>query len=111
MRIHNMARVFAKYEADYTLYRFTIVNGPAGETKTELLPATIRAYIHPDDYKAVTYNQQGDRLEDRVKIFVRNGVDIIDDDEVIYQSKRYRVMRDSARIVGNYKKLIAELVR
>jgi hypothetical protein len=110
MRIHNMARVFAKYEADYTHYRFTIVNGPAGETKAEA-SATIRAYIHPDDYKAVTYNQQGDRLEDRVKIFVKNGVDIIDDDEIVYQGKRYRVMRDSARIVGNYKKLIAELVR
>lgn len=111
MRVHNMARVFAKYEADYIRYRSTIVNGPAGETKTELPPVAIRAYIHPDDYKAVTYNQQGDRLEEHVKIFVKTGVDIVDDDEVTYQGKRYRVMRDSARIVGNYKKLIAELAR
>jgi hypothetical protein len=111
MTIHDMSGVFAEYEADYTRYRFTIVNGPAGETKTELPPATIRAYIHPDDYNTITYSQQGDRLEDRVKIFVKTGVDIADYDEVVYQSKRYRVMRDSARIVGNYKKLIAELVK
>jgi hypothetical protein len=110
MRVHNIARVFAKYEADYTRYRITITNGPAGETRVEA-SSTIRAYIHPDDYKAVTYSQQGDRLEERVKIFVKSGVDIADYDEVVYQSKRYRVMRDSARIVGNYKKLIAELVR
>lgn len=104
-----MARVFAKYEADYTRYRPTITPGPSGQTTT-WAEDDIRAYIHPDDYKTVTYNQQGDRMEERVKIFVKNGVDIKDSDEVEYQGKRYRVMRDAPRIVGNYKKLIAELV-
>ena len=110
MKIHNMAKVFAKYEADYKRYRYTITDGAKGQTRTLSSELTIRAYIHPDDYKTITYNQQGDRLEERVKIFVKTGVDIIDYDEVVYQNKRYRVMRDSARTVGNYKKLIAELV-
>ena len=109
MRIHNMSRVFAKYEADYIRYRPTVTNGPTGQT-TIWANDDIRAYIHPDDYKTVTYNNQGDRLEERVKIFVKIGVDIQADDEVEYLSKRYRVMRDTGRIVGNYKKLIAELV-
>ena len=109
MKIHNMSRVFAKYEADYTRYRITVTNTAAGQTKVEA-SATIRAYIHPDDFKTVTYNGQGDRLEERIKVFVKEGIDIIDGDEVIYQSKRYRVMRDSDRIVGNYKKLTGDLV-
>jgi len=109
MRVHNMSRVFAKYEADYTRYRPTVTNTATGQTTT-FASATICAYIHPDDYKAITYNQQGQRLEERVKIFVKNDVDIQDNDEVEYSSKRYRIMRDTNRVVGNYKKLIAELV-
>ena len=109
MRVHNMSRVFSKYSTDYTVYRITIENGPYGET-TSSATHTIKAYIHPDDYKSVTYNQQGSRLTDRVKIFVKDGVDILDEDQVTYKGTQYRVMSDSDRNVGNYKKLIAELI-
>jgi len=104
-----MSRIFAKYTTDYTVTRFTVTNGAYGET-TLSATHTIRAYIHPDDYKSVTYNQQGSRLTDRIKIFVKDGVDILDKDEVTYKGKQYRVMSDSDRDIGNYKKLIAELV-
>lgn len=106
----NLARVLKKFESDYTRYRPTLTNTASGQTIV-WSSATIRAYIHPDDYKTTTYNGQGDRLEERVKIFIKLGVDIQNDDEVSYLGKRYRVMRDTKRVVGNYNKLIAELVR
>lgn len=109
MRIHNMSRVFSKYQTTYTVSRITVVNGAYGET-TSTITHDIQAYIHPDDYKSITYNQQGERLKDRVKIFVKDGVDIQERDEVTYKGKQYRVMGDSDRDIGNYKKLIAELV-
>ena len=104
-----MSRVFAKYETTYTVNRITVTNGAYGET-TSLVPHEIRAYIHPDDYQSITYNQQGSRLTDRIKVFVKDGVDIQDKDEVTYKGKQYRVMSDSDRDVGNYKKLIGELI-
>ena len=104
-----MSRTFAKYTADYTITRITVTNGAYGET-TVSVTHSIKAYIHSDDYQSITYNQQGERLTDRVKIFVKVGVDIEDRDEVTYDGKQYRVKSDSSRIVGNYKKLIGELV-
>jgi hypothetical protein len=104
-----MSRVFAKYSTTYTVTRITTTNGAYGET-TSSVTHDITAYIHPDDYKSISYNQQGERLTDRVKIFVKDGVDILDRDEVTYKGKQYRVMSDSDRDIGNYKKLIGELV-
>ena len=106
----DVSDVFREFEANYTRTRFTIINTFDGESKVPSTK-TIRAYVHPDDYKATMYSGQGDRLEERVKIFCKIETDLIDGDEIGYKGKQYRVMREAPRHVGSYTKLIAELIR
>ena len=109
--IKQMDKVFKKYEEDYTFTRYTKTNVAGNQVKTPQTPAVIRCYIHPvSDGEAITYDGRTYRIEEQVKIFGNINVDIIPDDEVVYGSNTYRVIKDSSRTVGNYKKLIAGLI-
>lgn len=106
----DVSEAFEEFIQSYSRTRYTIVNSYNGEQKVAST-ATIRAYIHPDDYKAIQYNGQGQRLEERVKIFCKVGTDLEANDEVTYFGKTYKVNKEAPRFVGSYIKLIAELVR
>lgn len=95
---------------DYTRTRFTISNTYQGEVRTPTTD-TISLYVHPDDYEKNMYDAQGQRIEFRIKIFCDLTTDIIVNDEVTYNGNQYKVIGDNYKKVGNYKKLIAELVK
>lgn len=105
----DVSEVYQDLMQTYTRTRYTIVNTYDGEVKT---PSTleIQAYIHPDDYKKDVYNNQGQRIEDRIKIFCDLTTDIDTNDEVTYQGKNFKVDGNNYKIVGNYKKLLGVLV-
>jgi SPP1 family predicted phage head-tail adaptor len=105
----DVSEVFTKFEANYTRTRYAIINTYNGEERVGT-DATVRAYIHPNDYKTDVYNAQGVRLEQSIKIFCKRNTDITNNDEVVYEGKRYKVTDDNSKIVGAYKKLLGELV-
>lgn len=106
----DLHEAYGEFLQTYTRTRYVITNTFDGEVRvgTDL---DIIAYIHPDDYEKQVYNEQAQRYEERIKIFVDLNVDITVGDEVVYFGRKYKVVADSAKVVGNYKKLLAELVQ
>lgn len=105
----DVTDAFEEFLETYSGTRFVVENTYAGETRVET-PFEFEAYIHPDDYKKDTYNAQGVRLEDRIKIFCDVTTDLLNDDEVEYQGRNFKVNALNKKIVGNFQKLTAELV-
>lgn len=105
----DLNEAFGEFLESYVRTRYEISNTFNGETRvpTDL---DIVAYIHPDDYEKEVYNAQGQRIEERVKIFTDLSTDITVNDEVTYFDRNYKVIADNSKRVGNYKKLLAELV-
>jgi hypothetical protein len=101
---------FYDFMLNYTRTRYTITNSFDGEVKG---PSTdsVFAYIHADDYQQEAYTAQGQRIEDRIKIFTFLDADIKVNDEVTYQNRVFKVVADNTKIVGGYKKFLAELVK
>jgi len=105
----DVSEAFEEFLETYNGNRFVITNGYAGEIKVAT-PFEFIAYIHPDDYKKDVYNAQGVRLEDRVKIFCDVTTDLLNDDEIEYQGRNFKVNALNKKIVGNFMKLTAELI-
>ncbi len=105
----DVTDAFEEFIATYNGNRYVITNGYAGETRVAT-PFEFEAYIHPDDYKKDAYNAQGVRLEDRIKIFCDVNTDLLNDDEVEYQGRTFKVNALNKKIVGNFQKLTAELI-
>lgn len=106
----DVTDAFIDFMEDYSRVRYTIENTFEGEKRVGT-SATISAYIHPDDYEKDVYNQQGQRLEDRIKIFCFLDADIKVNDEIDYEGETYKVTSNNVKRVGSYKKLLAEMVR
>ena len=105
----DMSEAYAEFLETYAGTRYALSNTFSGESKVGT-PIEIIAYIHPDDYKKDTYNAQGVRLEDRIKIFCSVDTDLINDDEIVYQGSIFKVNALNKKIVGNYRKFTAEFV-
>jgi hypothetical protein len=105
----DVFEAFIEFMQSYTRTRYTITNTYEGEVRVAAT-TSITAYIHPDDYEKEVYNAQGQRIEERVKIFTFLDADISVNDEVEYVSRTYKVIADNTKQVGGYKKLLAELV-
>lgn len=105
----DLHEAYGEFLETYTRTRYAIVNTFDGEQRvgTNL---DIIAYIHPDDYEKQVYNEQGQRVEERIKIFCDLNTDVTVNDEVAYFGRVFKVVADNAKVVGNYKKLLAELV-
>jgi len=104
--------VITEFSQDFEFTRFitTVVTGR--EVRTPQTPTSINCYIHPasnEDIKAIA--QDGYHLEDMVKIFAPVDADILTDDYVSYRSQNYRVMKTNIKVVGDYSKFFAELVK
>jgi len=106
--------VISEFAKDETFTRFTTVTNALGrEEKTAIVPSlVIFCYIHPaSDNDLVSVTQQGYHPEAMIKIFTRVDADILKDDEVLYNGENYREMKVKKKIVGDYKKFFAELLK
>lgn len=95
---------------DYIIKRptTTITNGREVNTFADI---NVKAYIHPNNNQTTNELQrQGYHYEQFIKIFGSRNVDILKDDEFIYNNQRWRVLESNNKIVGSYKKYIAGLL-
>lgn len=112
MRSVNMYGVIKSFSQLETFTRYAVtVNAKGVENRTPLPTFQILCYIHPatdKDLKEIP--REGYYTSNMIKIFSAIDADVIQDDEVTYQGKQYRVMKDNIKVVGNYIKYFAELL-
>lgn len=106
--------VIVDFSKDEVFTRFTKTDNGAGrDTLAPILPAqSFFCYIHPaSDKELQAVNQQGEHIEAMVKIFAKVDDDILPDDQVTYSGLNYRVLKSNIKLVGNYSKFFAGLVK
>jgi len=105
--------VIKDFSKDETFTRIVnTINDIGREVPTPQTPIVVFCYAHPaSDADLVTVEREGYHVEDMIKIFAPVNADIIQDDVITYSSQDYRVMKTNIKIVGNYRKHFAELIK
>lgn len=105
--------VIIDFSKDETFTRYTTATNNIGrEEKTPLPTFDIFCYIHhASDTELKEVERQGYHPEGMIKIFTDITDDLLKDDEVSYSGDNYRVMKNNPKLVGDYKKYFAELLK
>ena len=105
--------VIIDFSKDEVFTRYTLTNNNLGEVEqSNPIDTTVFCYIHPaNDRDLIEVSREGYHPESMIKIFSQVDADIVQDDEVLYSGLKYRVMKTNIKLVGDYKKLFAELLK